>query len=79
MATLITVRQPYPNVVEAFLGDGNDGGQAYVLCPIPGGRPQFALRPSGPMTSIVDAPTCNTVAEFTRFVTDRFWTKEEAH
>ena len=51
----------------------DDGGHCLVHCMTPGGKPRFMLRPDAMVdTSIVNAPACDTFAEFRAFVTERF-------
>lgn len=50
-----------------------DGGRGFVFCSIPGGRPWFTLDPNSQMmTTVVNAPACDTDREFRTFVKERF-------
>lgn len=51
----------------------DDGGSAFVFCAIPGGTPQFQIaRDAKYASTVVNAPTCDTHAEFVKFVNERF-------
>jgi hypothetical protein len=51
----------------------DDGSAAFVFCGLPGGTPQFQMDPSSTIaTTVVNAPQCETFADFKRFVTERF-------
>lgn len=57
----------------AHLTDTDDGGSAFVFCPIPGGTPMFQVnRDSRYASPVVNAPTCDTHKQFEAFVTERF-------
>lgn len=49
----------------------DDGGRGLIFCSIPGGRPWLQLSGGEPIT-IVNAPQCDTHAEFKAFVIERF-------
>lgn len=74
MTTKITWEQN-AMMVAANLIDEDDGGHSIVYCPIPGGHPRFAdgaTRGRRMDISVDDAPQINTMAEFKRFVKERF-------
>lgn len=72
MATTIKWERGVAGQVAAHLLS-DDGGHCLVHCMVPGGRPRFMLRPDAMEDmGIVDAPSCDTFADFKRFVSERF-------
>lgn len=79
MATRIRFERGVAGQVAAHLLS-DDGGHCLVWCMTPGGTPMFQLSPDSRHASrVVDAPACDSFAQFKAFVTERFGDDQTGH